>query len=67
MIFSVRSVKIFLFPTNMTLPSHQESKDDLLTKNTLKDDISSIIENYDIRSFIYGISSDRKIKADKNV
>ena len=67
MIFSVCSVKIFLFPTNMTLPSHQKSKDDLLTKNTLKDDISSIIENYDICSFIYGISSDRKIKADKNV
>ena len=29
----------FLFPTNMKLPFYQESKDDLLTKTTPKDDI----------------------------
>ena len=39
MIFFIYSVKIiFLFPTNMILPSCQKSKDDL-PKNTLKDDI----------------------------
>ena len=40
MIFSIYSVKIiFIFPTNMILPSFHKSKDDLLPKNTLKDDI----------------------------
>ena len=37
MIFSVYSIEmVFLFPTNMTLPFCQKSKDDLLPKNTLK-------------------------------
>ena len=39
----------FLFPTNMILSYCQKSKDDLLPKNTLKNDISTK----------YGISSDR--------
>ena len=36
-------------------------------KNTLRDDISTIIEKYDIYPRKYGISSDRKIKDDKKV
>ena len=35
---------VFLFPTNMTLPFCQKSKDDLFSKNTRKDDISGITE-----------------------
>ena len=38
----------FLFHTNMIVPFCQKSKDDLLPKNTLKNDISSIIEKDDI-------------------
>ena len=48
MMFFAYSIKIvFTFPTNMKLPLHQESKDDLLPKNTLKDDISGITEKDD--------------------
>ena len=36
-------------------------------KNTLRDDISTIIEKDDIYPRKYGISSDSKIKADKKV
>ena len=47
--FSVCSVNlVFLFPTNMKFPFCQKSKDDLFPKNTPKDDISSITEQYDI-------------------
>ena len=51
----------------MVLPFCQKSKYDLLPKNTLKDDISGIIEKDDTHPRKYGISSDRKIKDDKNV
>ena len=45
MMFSVYSVKmVFLFPTNTKFPFYQKNKDDLLPKNTLKDDISGITE-----------------------
>ena len=48
MMFFAYSIKIvFTFPTNMKLPLRQESKDDLLPKNTLKDDISGITEKDD--------------------
>ena len=68
MTFSVYLLKMaFLFPTNMIWPSCQKSKDDLLPKNTLKDDISGIIEKDDIHPGKYGIFSDRKIKDDKKV
>ena len=56
-----------LFPTNMMLPLCQKSKDDLLSKNTLKDDISGIIKKYDIHPRKYCISSDRKIKDHEKV
>ena len=56
---------VFLFPTNMILPFCQEGKDDLLPKNSLKDDIVGIIEKDDIHPRKHGISSDRKIKDDK--
>ena len=59
-IYSVKMV--FLSPTNMILPFCQKSKDDLLPKNTLKDDIFLLIEKDDIHPRKYGISSDRKIK-----
>ena len=50
MMFSVCLVKmVFLFSTNMKLPFCQKCKDDLFPKNTPKDDISPIIERYDIR------------------
>ena len=55
---------IFLFPANMILPFNQKSKDDLLPKNTIKDDISGITEK---DSEKYGISSNRKIKDNKNI
>ena len=68
MTFSVYLLKMaFLFPTNMILPFCQKSKADLLPKNTLKDDISSIIEKDDIHHRKYGIFADRKIKDDKKV
>ena len=35
---------VFLFPVTMKLPLRQKSKDDLLLKNTPKDDISGITE-----------------------
>ena len=45
MVFSVYSIKmVFLFPTNMILPSFFFSR----KKKTLKDDISGIIEEVDI-------------------
>ena len=45
MMFSVYSVKmVFLFPATMKLSLCQKSKDDLLLKNTPKDDISGITE-----------------------
>ena len=48
MMFSVYSVKmVFLFPTNMKLSSCQKSKDDLLPKDTHKDDSSDITEKDD--------------------
>ena len=48
MMLSVYSVKmVFLFPTNMKLPLCQKSKDDLLPKNTAKNDISGITEKDD--------------------
>ena len=49
----------------MILPFCQKSKDDLFQKNTLKNDISGIIEKDDIYPRKYGIPSDRKIKDDK--
>ena len=43
--FSVYLVRIvILFPTNMILPFYHKSKYGVLTRNTLKDDISGIIE-----------------------
>ena len=39
---------VFPFPTNMILPFCQESKVDLLPENTIKDDISGLIEKDDI-------------------
>ena len=48
----------------MILPFNQKSKDDLLPKNTIKDDISGITEK---DSEKYGISSNRKIKDNKNI
>ena len=49
MIISLCLVKMgFLFHTNMIVPFCQKSKDDLLPKNTLKNDISSIIKKDDI-------------------
>ena len=42
-------------------PSIKKEKNDLLPKNTLKDDISSITEKDDIHPRKYGIFSDRKI------
>ena len=45
MIFSVYAVEmVFLFPNDITLPFCQNSKGNLLQKNTLKDEISGIIE-----------------------
>ena len=38
---------VFIFPTNMKLPSCQKRKDDLFPKNAPKDDISSITEKDD--------------------
>ena len=58
MIFFIYSVKIiFLFPTNMILPSCQKSKDDL-PENTLKDDIFGGKDNIHLGK--YGIFPDRK-------
>ena len=48
MIFSVYLVKMLLFSANMILPFSQKSKDDLHSKNTLKNSISSIIEKDDL-------------------
>ena len=48
MMFSAYSIKmVFLFPTNMKLLLGQKSRDDLLPKNALKDDISGITEKDD--------------------
>ena len=58
---------VFHFPVYMILLFCQKSKDDLLRKNILKDDISGIIEKDDIYPRKYGTSSDRKIKDDKKV
>ena len=46
---------VFLFPTNMILRFCQKSKEDPLPKNTLKNDISGIIEKDDIHPRKYGI------------
>ena len=63
MTFSVRWVKmVFLFPTKMILPFCQKSKDDLLPKNTIKDDISGIIENNEKKVFLLS----EKLKITKN-
>ena len=52
----------------MILHFCQKSKDDLLLKNALKDDISGIIEQDDIHPRKYDIfSSNRKIKDDIKV
>ena len=68
MMFSVYLVKmVYLFPTNMILPFCQKSKDDLLPKNTLKNDIFGITEKDDIHPRKNGISSDRKTKDDRKV
>ena len=68
MIFSVYLIKVvFLFPTNMILHFCVKRKDDLLTKNALKDDISGICGKDDIHHKKYGINSDRNIKDDKKV
>ena len=56
---------VFLFFTNKLLPFCQKCKNDLLSKNTLKDDISGIIKKYDVYRRKYDISSDRKIKDHK--
>ena len=58
---------VFLFATNMILPFCQKSKDDLLPKNTPKNDISAIIKKDDIHPRKCGISSNRKIKEHKKV
>ena len=39
---------MFLFSANMILPFSQKSKDDLHSKNALKNSISSIIEKDDL-------------------
>ena len=45
MILCVYSVKrVSLFPANLILPFCQKTKDDLLLKNAIKDDIFNIIE-----------------------
>ena len=65
MIIFVYSVKmIFLSPTNMILPCYQKAKMIFSRKNTLKDDISGIIEKDDIypRKYIF---TDRKLKEDR--
>ena len=60
--FFVHLVKmVFVFPKNMVLTLYQKSKYNILPKNTLKDDISSIIEKGDTHPRKYGTSSDRKI------
>ena len=56
---------VLLFRTNMILSFCLKSKNDLLTKNTHKDNISGIIEKDDIQLRKYGISSNRKIKGDE--
>ena len=63
MVFSAYLVKVvFLFPTNMISPFCQKTKNDLLLKNTLKNDsISIFIAKNDIHPKKHGISSDRKI------
>ena len=67
-IFHLHPVKmVFPFPTNMILPFCQESKVDLLPKNTLKDDISGLIEKDNIHPTKYGYSFGRKIKDDEKV
>ena len=60
--------KVFLFPTNVILHFCQEGtflSNDLLPKNTVKDDISGIIEKDDIHARKYGISSARERKVIK--
>ena len=52
---------VFPFPTYTIFPLCQKSKDDLLPKNTLKDDIFGIVEKKCIYPRKPGISSDRKI------
>ena len=61
-IFSVCLVKmVFLFPTNMILSFCQNITLLIFSeKNSLKDNISGIIEKDDIHPSKYGISSDRK-------
>ena len=67
-IFHLYPVKmVFPFPTNMILPFCQESKVDLLPKNTLNDDISGLIEKGDIHPTKYGVSFGRKITDDEKV
>ena len=58
---------MFLFPKKTILPFCKKSKDDLLPKNTFKYNIPGIIAKDDIHARKYGISSDRKVKDDKEV
>ena len=62
--FSVYSVKmVFLFAANLILPFYQKSNDNLLPKkNTLKYDISGIIENDDIYPRKFGILLAEKLR-----
>ena len=55
------------FPTNKLLPFSQKSKDNLLPKNTHKDNISGIIDIIEKDYIKYDISSERKIKDDKKI
>ena len=55
----------FPYKCNITFLSRKYMSNDLLPKNTVKDDISGIIEKDDIHARKYGISSARKRKVIK--
>ena len=63
MIFTVYFVKIvYLFPANMIWPFYQKSKDDLLPKDTLRDDFLQYYWKLYWSLWINVIYSERKIK-----
>ena len=63
--YIIRNVQVFLFSTSMILHFCQKSKDDLLRKNPLKDEMLSIIEKDNIHPRKYGIFSTTKVKDKK--
>ena len=56
-----------VFPQIWYYTFFKKTNDDHLPKNSLKNDISGIIEKYYIHLRKYGISNDRIIKDDKKV